>query len=357
MMRSILSAILLFVFASIAAGWSSQDSRPVTKQEIVSRLKDAESHHLSQADIVADINQRGIDFFADAKFLNELRQLGARSFLLNSLERSSKDSGKPQISDPKIQKQETQVREEETPAESRDAMIAKLPFIEQARQHSMDFDEELPNFIVTQMVTRYIQEPGDKDFRLSDKLEIELTYRVGKGEDFNLLRIDGKPTRQTYEQVGGATSTGEFGSALASVFAPQSRAAFKEVRRETFRNRQTVVYDFKVTRANSLSTLTEHNLGKKVVAGYSGSLWIDTETKRVLRIETSNDDIPAGFPITLSENAVEYDWVTIGEQRYLLPVHAELLLGIEAKKYYTKNVIEFRNYRRFEAKIKIDPNN
>jgi hypothetical protein len=76
----------------------------------------------------------------------------------------------------------------------------------------------------------------------------------------------------------------------------------------------------------------------------------------VLRIEASNDDIPAGFPITLAESSVEYDWTTIAGERYLLPIHAEVLLGIDSKKYYTRNVIEFSNYRRFEAKIKIDPN-
>ena len=350
MKTSTLTALVLFALSSIVAAWPSQETvAPVTKQEILSRLKDAEAHHLSQADIVAEINQRGIDFTPEEKFLGELRRLGARSFLLGAIERAGKNSGKPQISDPDVQNQEAQ-------PEDREAMIARLPLLEQARQHALDFAEELPNFIVTQNVTRYSQAPGDRDWKLEDRLEIELTYRVGKGEDFNLLRIDGKAARQTYTDIGGSTSTGEFGSMLASLFLPQSKTEFKEVRRETFRNRPTVIYDFKVKRANSMSTISDRNSGKRVVAGYSGSLWIDTESKRVLRIESSNDDIPAGFPITLSENAVEYDWTTIAGERYLLPIHGEVLLGMDAKKFYTRNVIEFRSYRRFEAKIKIDPN-
>jgi len=235
-------------------------------------------------------------------------------------------------------------------------MIARLPLLEQARQHALDFAEELPNFIVTQNVTRYIKIGGTKDWQLADRLEIELTYRVGKGEEFNLLRIDGKPAKQAYAEIGGATSSGEFGSTLAAAFLPESKAEFKEVKHETLRGRPTVVYDFKVKRAHSLSTLIDRSAGKKVIAGYRGSLWIDTESKRVLRVETINDEIPAGFPITLSENSIEYDWITIAGARYLLPYRAEFLLGIDSRKYYTKNVIEFRNYRRFEAKIKIDPN-
>ena len=92
------------------------------------------------------------------------------------------------------------------------------------------------------------------------------------------------------------------------------------------------------------------------MVGYSGSVWIDTESKYVLRIEESSNEIPAGFPVTLSENAVEYDWATIGGQRYLLPVRAEVLLGRDSQRVYSRNVIEFRDYRKFEGKIKLDPN-
>ena len=60
--------------------------------------------------------------------------------------------------------------------------------------------------------------------------------------------------------------------------------------------------------------------------------------------------------MSLSENAVEYDWITIGGERYLLPVRAEVLLGMDDQKVYTRNVIEFSGYRKFEARIKVDPN-
>jgi hypothetical protein len=350
MKLSTLIAIILFVTGSVVFARSSQaQGAPLTRQEVLSQLKDAEAHHKSQADLVAEINQRGVDFFADKKFLAELQQLGARSFLLKAVELAGNDPGKPQVADPTIQNQASE-------PENREAMLAKLPLLDQAREHALDFAEELPNFIVTQDVTRYSREPGHRDWHLDDRLEIELTYRIGKGEDFNLLRINGKPATQTYSEIGGSISTGEFGSMLSALFAPQSKTQFKEVKHESFRGRPTVVYDFTVKRANSLSSLTDRTSGKKVIAGYSGSVWIDTETKRVLRIESSNDEIPAGFPITLSEAAVEYDWTTIAGERYFLPIHAEVLLGVDAQKFYTRNVIEFRNYRRFEAKIKIDPN-
>ena len=109
-------------------------------------------------------------------------------------------------------------------------------------------------------------------------------------------------------------------------------------------------------KAHSQNQITEKTTGRTIVAAYQGSVWIDTETKRVLRIEQSSEDIPPGFPITLSESAVEYDWVTISGERYLMPIHAEVLMGQDRERYYTRNVIEFRNYHKFDSDVKIgDP--
>jgi hypothetical protein len=346
----VLTAIMLLVSIPGARAWSAQVAAgPLTKQEVLSRLKDAEAHRTSQADIATEINRRGIAFAVDQEILGQFRRAGARSFLLDTIERASRTPGQPQVGEPEIS-------DDSARQKMSDEAVTKLPLIEQARRHAFEFAEDLPNFIVTQVVTRYSEQPGVKDWRLEDKLEIELTYRVDKGEEFKLLRVDGKPAVQTYQDIGGSTSTGEFGSMLGALFVPQSKAEFKEVRHENFRGHATVIYDFKVRRANSTSSISDKTSGKSVVAGYSGSVWIDTESKRVFRIESANEDIPAGFPVTLSENAVEYDWVAIGDDRYLLPVHAEVLLGWDSRKIYTKNVIEFRNYRRFEGRIKIDPN-
>jgi hypothetical protein len=228
--------------------------------------------------------------------------------------------------------------------------------IEQARYYALDFGNELPNFVVNQVVTRYLEHSASRNWQLQDKLEIELTYQTDKGEQFKVVTIDGKPTTTTYDSLGGSTSTGEFGSILMALFLPRSNAEFKEVKHDNLNGRDTVVYEFRVKRTDSTSRITDKNSGKSVIAGYSGSIWIDTETKRVLRIEESNDEIPAGFPITLSENAVDYDWVTIAGERFLLPVHAELLLGRDADRIYTKNTIEFRKYHKFEGDVKIIPN-
>jgi hypothetical protein len=110
-----------------------------------------------------------------------------------------------------------------------------------------------------------------------------------------------------------------------------------------------------VKKAFSSNTITDKTSGRTVTTAYSGSVWIDTESGRALRIEQSSEGIQPGFPITLAESAVEYDWITIDGQRYLLPVYAEIILGSDPERYYSRNVIELRNYHMFDTDLKILP--
>ncbi len=371
----VFATLLLWAWCAFGAnGLGQENKQPFTKEEILRLLKPIPGSRYEQGDLAGQIGQRGIAFPVNEKTLGELRKAGARSFLIEAIQRAAQNpiqnSTSPQLQQqpvnetpvnaarPQLQQQpaaEAPAPKEEDQPAARAAALARLPLLEQARYHAAKFDEELPNFVVTQFVTRSVQTPEQKDWKVEDKLELELTYRVKKGEQFKLLSLNGKPTQMKYEDLGGATSTGEFGSMLAALFGSHSQAEFKEVKREAFRGRQTVVFDFRVKKAFSSNQITDKSTGRAVTVGYQGSVWIETETARVLRIEQSADDIQRGFPITLAESAVEYDWVTIAGQRYLLPIYAEVILGRDNDRYYSRNVIELRNYHMFETDLKILP--
>jgi hypothetical protein len=319
---------------------------PFSKAELVALLRQSNPQHLTQGDIIEQLERRGIAFPADEQTLDELKQAGARTFLLQAIQRLAKNGGHPES-------YPTGVTDEAGVERMKADDIARLPLLEQTRRQVYESANDLPNFIVNQKVSRYLRTPQDRDWKLDDTLEVEITYQADKGEQFKLLRISGKPTTQSYEALGGSTSTGEFGSLLTSLFIPQSKATFKEVRHETFRGRPTALYDFRVQKANSNAIISDKDSGQKTVAAYTGSMWIDTESKGVLRIEVAYEGMPPRFPVSMSETAVEYDWVTIGDQRYLLPVRAELLMGRDSVNVYTRNVIEFRNYHKFEGKMKV----
>lgn len=349
--------ILAFCLATIG-GFAQDKKTPVTKEEILVFLKTKSDKRIEQGDLAAEISQRGVAFPITDENLEELRKAGARSFLLDAIRNSVKKEEAPPPERPRLKTAEETapplptVEDEEAKAKARAEAFARLPFLEQARHFALEYDEELPDFMATQFVTRYSQKPGDKDWKKDDTLEIELSYRIRGGEKYTLTKLDGKPSTLKYDYLGGATSSGEFGSLLAAAFSPESRAEFKEIRKELFNKRQSVVYDFKVKKAFSANKITDKTTHQTITAAYQGTVWIDVETKRVLRIESASEGMPANFSITLAESSVEYDWIKIADQPYLLPIRAEVLLGSDRERYYNRNVIEFRNYRKFDTDIK-----
>lgn len=363
-MKKLMALVSALILASCLAATSfAQDQKsPVTKEEILSFLKTKVDKRTEQGDLAAEIAQRGVAFPVTEGVLEELRKAGARSFLLDAIRDSvKKEEPAPPPERPHL-KPAQQTAEPLPTQESEDAKekaraeaFAKLPFLEQARFYALEYADNLPDFMATQFVTRYAQKPGDKAWMKEDTLEIELAYRIKEGEKYTLTKMNGKPSNLKYQYLGGSTSTGEFGSLMAAAFTPESRAEFKELRKETFNKRQTVVYDFKVKKAFSASQITDKTSHLTITTGYQGTVWIDVETKRVLRMEEANEGMPAGFSITLAESSVEYDWVKIADQTYLLPVRAEMLLGSDRERHYTRNVIEFRNYRKFDTDMKFLP--
>jgi len=358
-------------------GFGQEARKPFTKQEILRLLKPTPGTRYEQGDLAGEIAQRGIAFPVDERTLDEFRKAGARSFVIDAIQKAAQNAAQKQTQEqpqsqnrpaaeaptsdalPHLQRQSSpdnpMTTTEEAPRDAPKIDVAKLPLLDQARYHAAEFMDDLPNFVVTQIVTRSVRTPEKKDWQQQDKLEIELSYRTKTGEQFKLVRYNDKPTQMTYDQLKGATSTGEFGSILGALFSSRSQAEIKEVRREIFHGHQTVIYDFRVKKAFSSNTITDKTSGRTVTTAYSGSVWIDTESGRALRIEQSSEDIQRGFPITLAESAVEYDWITIDGQRYLLPVYAEIILGSEPERYYSRNVIELRNYHMFDTDLKILP--
>jgi hypothetical protein len=227
--------------------------------------------------------------------------------------------------------------------------IKNWPFEMRAQYFAGRFLDELPNFVVTEKMQRMERAPGQTAWKATDQLEIELTYTPAKGDRSKLLRRNGKPASTEYEKVEGATSMGEFGEIMALLF----KAQFGKPRPEKFRDRRTMVFDFTIPRQTANYLLTEKGSGRKTTTGLEGTVWIDAETARILRIEYSATNIPPEFPLSMAEHAIEYDEVNVNKKKYFLPVSSEFIVGSDATKIYQRNLIEFRNYRIFETDVKV----
>jgi hypothetical protein len=225
------------------------------------------------------------------------------------------------------------------------------PLIDRARVATLQFSQKLPNFICQEFMSRFTRQ-GRGEKTLQDIVSADIIYEDGK-ETYRNVKINNRPTDKHLQDIDGAWSTGEFASALLDLLDPASKTHFSSGRASAIASLSAQVYDFQVQASNSNWRL---QVGSQTVApAYTGSIWVDPNTARVLRFERQARNIPSDFPIDTAESAIDYSFVTIEGKSFLLPVHAESLGCQRGSSFCTHNVIDFRNYHEFKGDIKIVP--
>lgn len=231
------------------------------------------------------------------------------------------------------------------------------PVIEQAREAVFSFSETLPNYVVKQYTTRFATDTatgGKTSWQALDNVTADVIMENGAERYKNIL-VNGRPPRDAIEKTG-SWSSGEFSSLMQDVFSTPTNADFHGKRSTTIANRNAWRYDFSVEQPNSHWHVETGN--QTFLPAYSGTVWIDKETSRVLRIEMQAEAMPRTFPLDTVESAVDYDFVMIGDAKFLLPVHSEALSCERGTRQCSRNVIDFRNYRKFtsESSVTFDSN-
>jgi hypothetical protein len=223
--------------------------------------------------------------------------------------------------------------------------------IAKTRDWSQTFTQGLPNFVCRQLTTRYQEESKSSGFQPIDIVTATVVYEDGH-ESYRDIAVGGHKVNKKMSDIGGSTSTGEFASTLASLFSDYTQAAFRRAQSTAIGQTPAVVYDFKV--------LLKHSDWRIVVGGqmlepaYSGSVWIDSSTGHVRRIEMSANNIPKDFPLDTVEWAVDYDHVSLDATHvFLLPVHAENLSCQRGSTICTKNAVDFRDYHKYSGESSI----
>jgi hypothetical protein len=225
------------------------------------------------------------------------------------------------------------------------------PLIRKAANAALDFTETLPSYVCQEMMARYQSESRPASFQAIDVVSTEVVYEGGK-EDYRNITVNGKATKKSMEETGGSWSTGEFGTMLIDLFSPGTAADFHYQRDSRAGSVLAKMYEFDVARENSHWSV--HAGSQMYVPAYSGAVWIDPRTSRVLRIEMSAKGMPGEFPLDHVESATDYEYIRLGDaQQYLLPVHAETLSCERGSNLCAKNVIDFRNYHKYTGESNI----
>lgn len=230
-----------------------------------------------------------------------------------------------------------------------------------ARERTLEAVNDMPDFVVKQLIQRSAAYSGTGNFRNLDRLIVGVSYRASGEEEYKVLSLNGAiqndpVAKRSYEDVGGTNSTGEFVIMLATIFKPESEAEFVPVYADTIRGRRATMFDFTVAAEKAKQGLScKTVLLESTTTGMKGRIWIDNELFRVLRVESEATDIPSGFPCPSAKRTIDYDWVMIGEERYLLPSLSDVRVSIRDKSrvFETRNLIRFREYQKYGTDVQV----
>lgn len=336
-----LGTLLLAVLVCSGVYGQAIPQEPLTQSEFVRLLYAAESSPSAKKSLIEQIRRRGIGF----ELSSGLRSLTAsKSGNDAELRRTIEEANRR--------------RENPSAAQLPDAAESRL-VLERARDATLGAVEEMPDFVVKQRIRRSVAFAGTGNFKSRDSLVVGVSYRADGHEEYKLLSINGvrqtdAETKTSYSEAGGTSSTGEFVTVLETVFKPESETRFDVVDTDTIRNRRTIVFDYAIDKDKARQQITSFAfVADSTITGMRGRIWIDRENYRVLKLESIATGIPAEFPVTAASRLIDYDWVTINEERYLLPSMSDVRLTFRQGKeeYESRNLIQFRDYQKFGTEV------
>lgn len=342
-MKKIVSLVLI-LFSAVSV--FSQE-KPLTQAEYVKLLYGLQNNAVKKAELVDLIRRRGIDFQLTEGIRGLTRtKSGADAELARTLEESARRKANPQAYQPPSAKESTEVLQK-----SREATLAAV--------------SDMPDFVVKQMIQRSASYAGTNNFRNLDRLVVAVSYRspdvsgAEGAEEYKVLSQNGvqqttPQVKNTYEEVGGTSSTGEFVTVLATIFKPENEAKFEAIDTDVIRERKAIVYSFEISKDKKPESIS-YAKTDSTVTGMTGKLWIDRQNFRVLRVESVASEIPEEFPIRAAKRTIDYDWVTIADEKYLLPLLSDVRLTSREGRntYETRNLIRFKEYQKFGSEVKI----
>ncbi len=224
--------------------------------------------------------------------------------------------------------------------------VEEDPIVVKARAAAAEYAGSLPNFFCRQLTTRYDSDRPKAGWQAHDTITADLAYENGH-ENYSNIKV-GSKSAKSMEDVGGNWSTGEFASMLDEVFDPDSATTFRKTGQDTINGRSATTFKFEITRERSGWRISDG--GQLYYPAMRGTIWIDKETSRVLRLEKETRNMPLLFPLVKVEVAVDYDFVRLSTpQPFLLPITSEVLSCEQGSTRCVRNRIEFRNYRKFGA--------
>src|SRR5262249_18965585 len=179
----------------------------------------------------------------DARTVEDLQGQGAGPATTEALRKLAEAS-------PGLPAPQPRAAKAEAPTMPPPSIADQKAIIERAREYALNYSKNLPNFICTQVTRRYEDRTGQEFWVMDDTLTARVSYFEQK-EKYELVMINNHAVDRSYNSVGGALSTGEFGSMLQQIFESKSQASFAWLRWGKLRGHLTHVYTYRVPQPTS----------------------------------------------------------------------------------------------------------
>jgi hypothetical protein len=252
----------------------------------------------------------------------------------------------------------------------------KSTTLEAVRAYVLSYYQDLPDYTCVQETDRRfarevdlsanrragdgVTVAGPQDFSHSLIAE-ELSF-VGGKETYKVTRVnDSRVANLTHEQLGGTTSTGEYGSLLHHLFDPDTGTSFQSAAPTKLQGRPVNVFTFSVPQAKGYA-IYDGEFKREFLFAYEGSVYADAETNAVMRITMKCVDFPSETRFTAVELTLDYRPTRLANQTFILPSHFTLIWRkrkneTTSPKQYAEeesNTGDFKGYHRFRTDSKID---
>jgi hypothetical protein len=327
-MRKALAAIAMVAALAAAQGTKSAE-------EIATYIRTAVSNHYKDADVAASIAHVRLSTRLDPKAVTDLQRLGAGPKTVAALTRLSEASASLAAAAPKG----------EPVAPPAPPTDVQRRLVDETRENALEYTDHLPNYMCRQVTKRHV-DPDGAGWRDTDQIVEQLTFFDHK-ENYTVKMVNNTMVTNNlqHDQLGGATSSGEFGSILRAIFDPASGAEFQWERWAAMRGKWQAVFSFHT--AQPVYSIRHADSKRTVAARVRGQVFVDPDQKMVTRIHLECEGIPEDFPIRAVTLDQEYDLADIGGQPYMLPLRSDV--RSREAGYRSWNEVSFSGYRKFSA--------
>ena len=204
---------------------------------------------------------------------------------------------------------------------------------------------QLPNYTCHEVINRMLWPAGGVSGARQEQVEVEVAF-LGRQELF-AKPGEGSFTEKSIAKLvpPGTISSGAFGAHATNLFLGDA-ASFHYAGTCKKDGHKAYKYDFEVPEDKSVFWV-QHDKEEGIV-GYQGSIWADSDTLDLVRIEIKADHITPRLRVRSVAEKMRYSIIKMKDSEFLLPYRSELEVSDSTGNFST-NAVELQQCKEYRG--------